>query len=258
MLAGNALGTARLLHPVLRHPHLGRGLMMHPTAIVTGRFDVPLRGWRGAFAASVVSQEFYETDPARGFVRGFQMQALRGQGPLTTALGGYGLPLPWGRAHSETFGRAFGRSVSLTVTCDDLPEDANRIALHPSARDRLGLPVPRLIYRVGENSRRMLRFGIDRATEALREAGAREVAVNRLARGAGFHLMGTARMGADASDSLTDGFGRLHEAKNPSVVDASIFASAGAVNPTPTLQALALRSAGAMRARLGAARRAVA
>ena len=225
--------------------------MMHPTAIVTGRLPEAMQGWRGAFAASLLCQEFYETDKARGFVRGFQMQALRGQGPLTTALGGYNLPLPWGSAHAGAFTQTFGRTLSLTVTCDDLPEDINRIALDSDARDGLGMAVPRMIYRVGENSRRMLDFGIARATEALRTAGATDVVVNPLARNAGFHLMGTAHMGSDPDTSVTDDTGTVHGLANLRVVDASTFATAAAVNPTPTLQALALRSADALRVELG-------
>lgn len=253
VLAGNALGTARLLHGRLDDPRLGRGLMMHPTAIVTGLFDAPLQSWRGAFAASLVSQEFYETDRARGFLRGFQMQALRAQGPLVTALGGYGTRLPWGRRHAAAFEQTFGRSLSLTVTCDDLPEDDNRIEMHADRTDRHGLPVPRLIYRRGENTRAMLRFGIDRAGEALRAAGAREIRVTELSRNAGFHLMGTAPMGATAEDGVTDAQGRVHGVENLSIVDASIFATAAAVNPTSTLQAVALRAGAAMKARLGVA-----
>lgn len=260
VLAGNGLGTTRLLAtvPGLDNPLIGRGLMLHPTAIVTGRFDDPLQSWQGAFGSSLVSQEFYETDPARGFVRGFQMQALREQGPLITAHGGYGTRLPWGRRHSPAFERAFGHSISLTVTCDDLPEDDNRIALDPDRTDRWGMPIPRMIYRVGENTRKMKDFGIARAREALQAAGATEVVVTELSRNAGFHLLGTARMGTDAQDSVTDREGRVHGTENLSVVDGSVFATAGAVNPTSTVQAFALHAADALTHRLGLGRKAVA
>lgn len=253
VLAGNALGTARLMqsHPDLAdHPVLGTGLMLHPTAIVTGVFDDDLQSHRGAFAASLASQQFCENDPARGFVGGFQMQALREQGPLVTALGGYGTRLPWGSGHAAAFRARFGRTISLTVTCDDPPEPENRIALHARRRAADGLPVPRMIYRVGDNSRRMLAFGIDRASEALRASGARAVDVTPLSRGAGFHLMGTARMGHDPNCAVTDDCGRVHGIDGLTIVDASVFVSAASVNPTPTLQAIALRAADAMAARL--------
>ena len=70
-------------------------------------FDERLDGHKGPFACALYSQEFYETDAARGCVRGVQLQMLRGSGPVATALGGYMKRLPWGRAHHREFARQF-------------------------------------------------------------------------------------------------------------------------------------------------------
>lgn len=255
VIAGNGIGTARLLldRPEFRHPLLGRGLMLHPTAIVTGVFNENLASYRGAFAAALVSQEFYETDPSRGFKRGFQMQALRGQGPLTTAQGGYGLALTWGKRHAAAFTETFGRTLSLTVTCDDLPEEENRIEIDADRQDKWGMPIPRMIYRLGENTKAMLRFGIERASEALSATGASTIKVTELSRPAGFHLMGTARMSDDPKQGIADQVGRVHGIESLTLADSSLFVSAAPANPTPTLQAIALRAGNAMRARLGLA-----
>ena len=71
-------------------------------------------------------------------------------------------------------------------------------------------------------------------------SGATKITANPLLKEAGWHLMGTARMGTDKSNSVVDGNGRSHEVKNLFVIDGSIFVTAGAVNPTSTIQALAL------------------
>jgi hypothetical protein len=71
-------------------------LMHHPTAIVTGVFDARLDGHKGPFACALYCQEFYETDRARGALRGVQLQRLRGSGPVATALGGGGHPMAAG------------------------------------------------------------------------------------------------------------------------------------------------------------------
>jgi choline dehydrogenase-like flavoprotein len=55
--------------------------------------------------------------------------------------------------------------------------------------------------------------------------------------------MGTARMGNDPAASVVDRFGRAHDVPNLFVVDGAVFVTAAAVNPTNTLQALALRTA---------------
>jgi len=73
--------------------------------------------------------------------------------------------------------------------------------------------------------------------------------VTRILPGAGFHLMGTARMGSDPSTSVVDSEGRSHDVPNLYIVDGSVFASAAAVNPTPTMQAVALRTADRILAR---------
>ena len=105
-------------------------------------------------------------------------------------LGGYGKRLPWGAQHNRDFDSAFGRSISLTITCEDLPEAENRIEVDKSRLDKFGMPTARMIYRLGENSLKMRDFGIARAREWLVAAGAQKIVVTPLSEQAGFHLMG--------------------------------------------------------------------
>ena len=55
--------------------------------------------------------------------------------------------------------------------------------------------------------------------------------------------MGTARMGDDPATSVLDRWGRAHDVPNLFVVDASLFVTSAPINPTSTIQALALRTA---------------
>ena len=96
---------------------------------------------------------------------------------------------------------------------------------------------------MSENSRRLMDHSVKSATTVLREAGATRVMANPLLRSGGWHLMGTARMGDDPERSVVDQWCQSHDADNVFVVDGSVFVTAGAVNPTPTLQAIALRAA---------------
>ena len=66
----------------------------------------------------------------------------------------------------------------------------------------------------------------------------------------GWHLMGTARMGIDPERSVVNEWGRCHDVKNLFIVDGSLFVTSGGVNPTRTIQALALYVADAMKQRL--------
>lgn len=64
------------------------------------------------------------------------------------------------------------------------------------------------------------------------------------------HQAGTARFGPDAATSVLDLDCKAHELDNLYVVDASFFPSIGAVNPTLTIIANALRVADRIASRL--------
>src|SRR5206468_1360766 len=108
VLAANGIGTPRLLlnSRSSRFPDglanesglVGKHLMFHPYAFVRGTFDRPLGGHRGPLGCAIISQEFYETDLSRGFVRGYSFQIARGLSPIANATGGVlGDRVPWGR-----------------------------------------------------------------------------------------------------------------------------------------------------------------
>ncbi len=251
VLACNGVGTPRLmlnsrsaLFPdglANSNGQVGKNLMFHPVAIVNGVFDEDLEGYKGPISCSITSYEFYETDLSRGFVRGSQLQVNRSLGPLHTALGGIGgSPIPWGDRHHSVFAERMGRTITVAVLGEDLPEEHNRVELDPELTDGDGIPAPKIMYVESENSRKLMEFGAERAAEALDAAGATDVHSNPLLRAAGWHLLGTARMGADPEQSVVDRFGACHDVKNLFIIDGSIFTTGGAVNPTNTIQALAL------------------
>jgi len=109
--------------------------------------------------------------------------------------------------------------------------------------DAHGIPAPKIDYTVSDNTWAMLDHGIARATEALEAAGAKRVVSSRLRRNAGWHLLGTARMGTDPDRSVVDRWGRAHDVPNLYIIDGSIFTTGACINPTTTIQALALRTA---------------
>ncbi len=255
VMACNGIGTPRmLLHSTSRSfPDglanrsglVGKNLMFHPLTGVAGIFDEPMKGHEGPMACSILSQEFYETDPARGFVRGYGLHSGRSTTPMTYALGGFGIdnPIPWGAEHREIMDNFYPNLAGLTVVTEDLPEAHNCVTLDPELTDSDGIPAPKIRYRLSDNTRAMLRHGEDRAREVLLAAGAKRILPNDCERvwwRAGWHQMGTCRMGNDPETSVVNRWGRSHDVKNLFIVDGSIFVTAGAVNPTSTIQALAL------------------
>jgi choline dehydrogenase-like flavoprotein len=253
VLAANAIGSTRL--PLLsaddRHPDgpanwsglVGKRLMMHPFANVGGLFDGDLESWQGQFGCSIESFEFYETDESRGFVRGAKWGLAPTFGPINAALPSRAGTQIWGPAHHLHVKAHLGRGANWGLFGEDLPDEANQVTLSKTLTDSDGIPAPEVHYKVSENSRRLLDFHIEKASQSLLEAGAYTVEVDRLMRYSGWHLLGTARMGDDPATSVLDRWNRTHDVPNLYVVDGSCFVTSAGVNPTSSIVALALRAA---------------
>jgi choline dehydrogenase-like flavoprotein len=222
---------------------VGRYFMMHATASLEGIFAKRMNGFEGARGAVAFSQQFYETDLTRGFVRGYTFQVARTYGPLHEAWGGIvGMPVPWGDDHHKVMSERFAHVIPLIVQGEDLPDENNRVDLDPDVQDLNGIPAARVFYKNGENSRRILEHGLKMGRQVLEAAGAVEVLDSSVVREAS-HLMGTARMGLDPKSSVVDSWNQAHDVKNLFIVDGSSFATSSSVNPTSTIGALALRTA---------------
>ena len=261
IMACNGVGTPRILlnSKSRQFPNglanssglVGKNLMLHPWGFVEGFFDKSMESDLGPMGTCMLSQEFYETDPGRNFVRGYTLQITRGKSPVSIAvqhtLRG---DIPWGPDHHVNFEKYLGRSVNINVCCEDLPEESNMVSLDSELTDSNGIPAPKISYRVSENSNRMMKHGVDRAVEVLKAAGAFQVNPYGRNRDTGWHLLGTARMGNDPEKSVVNEWGRAHDVKNLFIVDGSVFVTSGAVNPTTTIQAIALYIADHMKKNL--------
>lgn len=215
---------------------VGRNFMIHPARWVQGIFEEEMDGHTGPMGVPLYSQQFYETDSARGFARGYTLNGERTFGPLAHALG-----VPWGESHHRIMKGRFPHAVGMSVLCDDLPEEHNRVELDPELTDSHGIPAARATYTMSDNTRQMLAHGLDRIGEVLEAAGAIEILEPT---GANMgHLMGTVRMGDDPRTSVVDAWNRAHDVPNLYVVDGSSFTTGAGVNPTSTIGALALRAA---------------
>lgn len=264
VLACNGVGTPRLLlnSPSKRNKNglanssdmVGRNLMLHPLGYIEGIFDEDLESHLGPQGCCIASHEFYETDSGRDFKRGYSFQILRGPGPLETAMSGVvRREISWGYAHHDEFHQRFGRIASMTSIIEDLPELHNRVTLDDKIRDKNGIPAPRVSYSLGNNSKRMLSHAMTNGRKLMVAAGANRSYAFGPVRETGWHLMGTTRMGDDPATSVVDSFGKCHDVPNLYVADSSVFVTSGAVNPTSTLQAVALRVADGVARDLGKA-----
>lgn len=262
IVCANGIGTPRLLllSTSNRFPDglanssglVGKRLMMHPFSAIMATFDEDLESWRGPFGQNIASYEFYETDESRGFVRGAKWGAMPAGGPLgaTSFVGSKVFTDPnarvedmWGANLHEMVERRFGHTMVWGIIGEDLPEESNRVVVDPELTDTDGIPAPKLIYKVSENSERMLAFHEARCLEACEAGGAVETAVVHQMRDTGWHLLGTCCMGTDPRRSVVNEWGQAHDVPNLFVFDGSTFPTSGGLNPTATIMSVALRQA---------------
>lgn len=253
VLCANGIGTPRLLMLSAdgRHPDglanssglLGRNLMLHPNSSVAGYYDIELESWLGPLGELISSHHFYETDPARDFVRGAKLHAMPTVGVMLSGIDPHrqlGYDQVWGPAIHDV-ARSVGRGILWGDNAEDLPEEHNRVTLDPSRTDSSGLPGVKVEYRISDNTRKIMRFAVERMTEIHEASGAVRTIATELWEDEPGHLLGTARMGRDPARSVVDQWGRTHDVANLYIADGSVFVTGGAANPTATICALALR-----------------
>jgi choline dehydrogenase-like flavoprotein len=259
VVCANGVGTPRLLlmSASAQHPDglansnglVGKHLMYHAWAFEDFWFDGPTEGFKGPEAAVLYSQEFYHSDPSRGFVNGFSIQVGRSSGAAHAALGANsGNTAPWGPRHREFFNQHFGNHLLVYIQGEDLPVATNRVTLDTSITDSDGLPGVHVNYQLHENDQRLLTFGRERAREAAAASGGLIDASSSGNGGVdfpqpGWHLMGTCRMGSTPENSTTNKFNQTWDVPNLFIADGSSLPTSAAVNPTSTLQAVAVRCA---------------
>ena len=215
---------------------VGRNFMLQAMTSLAGVFEERMDSEMGPLLVAQ-SQQFYETDLSQGFVRGYSLTIMRPQGPLSAAN-----RVPWGAEHHRIMRQQYSHTINVNLMGEDLPELNNRVELDRDVKDSFGMPAARIAYTVSDNSLKKVEHGRRMARQLLDAAGASaifeaEFQVNVT------HLMGTARMGTDPSNSVTNAWNQAHDVPNLFIVDGSSFPTSASVNPTNTIGALALRAA---------------
>jgi len=227
---------------------VGRYYMARQHLPVFGVFDGRrLNGFTGPAAQGYTIDDLNADNfdhTGLGFVRGGRIAVVHQFSPIeSTTIIPPDVPR-WGRPYKAFLTRHYNSIAVLTVGAETLPYDANFLDLDPEVRDPLGRPVIRITFNTYENERRLLGFLQDRAVRLLEAMGAGRVwRASPHVEAMGVHDVGGARMGTDPRHSVVDSFGRLHEVPNVYVLGGATLPTHGGLNPTLTLQALALRTA---------------
>jgi choline dehydrogenase-like flavoprotein len=232
VIAAGALASAQLLLASGLHARnpagslIGRYLARHCNGIVFGMFpQSPNPG--GQFHKQIGIHDYYFGDTARRAPAGRLGAIQQVHAP----------PLGLTQHYAPRFVRPLlpsilSRTTGLLVIAHEEPRRENRLMLDDRRTDAVGLPSLVIQHSYSNKDRRARRYLARRAW------------VTWLHRIHTFsHAMGTVRMGDDPRHSPLDAECRFRGIANLSVTDASALPAGGAVNPSLTIAANALRAA---------------
>jgi choline dehydrogenase-like flavoprotein len=218
---------------------VGKNYMRHMTGSVYAIFDKPVNMYRGTTMAGIVTDEAIN-DPSRGFVGGYELETLALGVPFMAA---FLNPGAWGREFTTALD-AYDHMAGMWIVGEDMPQESNRVTLHPSEKDQFGMPVANVHYADHPNDVAMRNHAYERGRAIYDAVGA--VRTMPTPPYPSTHNLGTNRMSENPRDGVVNKFGQAHDVPNLFVSDGSVFTTGAAENPTLTIVALAIRQAEAM------------
>ncbi|MGH3967181.1 MAG: GMC family oxidoreductase, partial [Mycobacterium sp.] len=216
------------------HDQVGRYVMVQGASQTAGRWPDELRMYK-APPPEVSSEQYYETDPDRGFARGFSIQTVS---PMPIGWAEHVLADGhWGAALRE-YMRDYNHWATIGVLNELLPHPDNRVTLADET-DPYGIPVARFDYSLSDNDKANMEYSTKVITNILHAADTQDVlTIQRFA-----HLIGGARMGSDPQTSVVNSDQRTWAVPNLFLADGSVCPTQGSANPALTIMALASRLA---------------
>jgi choline dehydrogenase-like flavoprotein len=179
-------------------------------------------------------------DKHPNFIRGYGFQGGASRGNRPRPRQGFGPEFKQAILSPELGPWRF--SIGGWAEC--LPREDNFIALHPTLKDKWGVPALKVQCTWGPNELALIEDVQATAAEMLEAAGATNVSTynDRLPPGLCIHEMGTARMGRDPKTSVLNGWNQVWDARNVFVTDGACMTSSANQNPSITYMALTARA----------------
>jgi len=249
VLAGGTVGTTKVLLRALRdlpefsrrsnRQLIGKNLMLHPLGMVEAVFDEELDIFSGPEGSWLYSLEFdfdYQNSKP-----GFMMQMLRGVHPSSEAIRKLQLgKIEFGANFGESALSDLGKTFSIAIVAEDLPEERNKLTLDSENSNLYGTEGIAVHYSCSPGVKDSLKLGLSKAREVLLDMGARRIRGVSPVRASGWHPSGTAVFGLDPRSSVCNEVGMVRGLDNLFVSDASVFPTGSCLNPTNTIQSLSV------------------
>ncbi len=219
---------------------LGRYLMTHPAQAIFGLMEEQTQPHLGATGGQLICHDHYankqQSEQAWGSYQWLIASAAKPNDLLGIA---NSRPDIYGAALDPFMRKAAKHFALMNYVGEDIASKENRVMLSTS-KDKFGLPLANTVHNLAAETKALSKFAVAEGLDIFKAAGATETWAGQPF---GMHIMGGTVMGTSASNSVTDSYGRCHELDNLYIAGPGLFPNSGAVNPTFTIHALALRTA---------------
>ncbi len=226
---------------VLGHYMMDHTLGLSGAGIFLDNMDSYYRGHRptGLYVPRFrnVGGQDEDADFVRGY--GYQTATIRADWSMNYKVKGFGADL------KNSLRKPGPWAFALAGFTECLPQESNRMYLSQRKVDRFGIPQVAFDFEWGDNEHKLRADAAKQADRLLKAAGAVlsiPSPVIMSTPGEGIHEMGTARMGADPSESVLNAHNQAHDIPNLFVTDGSFMTSASCVNPSLTYMAFTARA----------------
>ena len=251
-------GIGESYDPTRNNGTVGRNLT-HQVSITAATvfFDQPLNRFMGSGASGIAVSDFNGDvfdHSGLPFLRGGNLLVLStGNRPIANfGTVPQSVKSSWGPEWKNKALYYYDRAGRIGFAGEHLAYKSNYMDLDPSYRDHLGDPLLRLTLDWRENERKMADFGTAKAVELGRAMGAKEITpfpgLRRYdaTQYQTTHVQGGTIMGISPERSVINPFLQHLQSSNLFILGASSFPQNSASNPTPTIVALAYRTADAI------------
>jgi choline dehydrogenase-like flavoprotein len=155
----------------------------------------------------------------------------------------------------------FGRGLSVSFMANQVPQQDNRIELHPTVTDKWNRPVAYILKDWHRHDRYLMDTYAEMAAQVLELSGQGIKAFKFVGKGGSYmapngivrianHILGGVRFGSDRNDSVLDVNCRAWDFDNLYVTDGAFMPTSGSGNPTNTIEANSFRVADHLLTRL--------
>jgi choline dehydrogenase-like flavoprotein len=245
IISGYSIETPRLLLNSANGAHpsglanssgvVGKYLHVHPASEIVARFEQPVDHFVTP-PVGILTQDFYDNG-APDVPLGYTINRYA-HFPIDfiTSLISSNNDL-WGPRLHEVMDQYTHWGV-LAAMVEQVPQEHNLVKL-ANQTDQHGIPVAHVEMSYTDWDKQLLEASRAKMEQIGKEAGAVEIISTHY----NDHVLGTCRMGNDPATSVVGPDCRSHDVPNLYICDGSVFPSAGAVNPSLTIEAIALRTA---------------